>query len=134
MTVDQRDGFTPSSEAIYTSKEETVPSRRRKGTDQVDMHMMKACVGGIKGSNRCFVVAVHLGGLAWGTAPFPLASMFLQAIPSETFHDEANGCSYAWMGETVKGVKDFSSESNRHNRPWNAGRLIADDLNVVIKG
>ncbi len=26
VTVDLRDGFTPSSEAIHTSKEETVPT------------------------------------------------------------------------------------------------------------
>ncbi len=90
------------------------------------MRMVKACVGGTKGSNRCFVVAVHLGGLAWGTAPRPLANIFSQAIPSETFHDEANGGSYAWMGETEKIFLRRVTGTTGLGTPV--------DLNVVIKG
>ncbi len=63
--------------------------------------MVEACIGGIKGSNRCFVVAMHLGGLARDAAPRPLANILLQPIPSKMVHDEANGGFGAGMGKTV---------------------------------
>ncbi len=47
------------------------------------------------------VVAMHLGGLAWDAAPRPPSNILLQAIPSETFHDEANGGFGAWMDEAT---------------------------------
>ncbi len=47
------------------------------------MHIVEGCAGGIKGSNRCFVVAMYLDGLAWDAAPRPLTNILLQAIPSE---------------------------------------------------
>ncbi len=81
------------------------------------MHMVEAYVGGMKCFNRCFVVAMHLGGLPWDALSCPLANIPLQAIPSDTFHEEANGGSCGWMGETVKVVGDFSSERNRNNKP-----------------
>ncbi len=43
-----------------------------KGADQIDMHMVETCIGGVKGANRCNVVAMHLGGLAWDGALRPL--------------------------------------------------------------
>ncbi len=92
------------------------------------MHMVEAYVGGMKCFNRCFVVVMHLGGLLWDAAPCPLANILLQAIPSDTFHEEANGGSFGWMDETVKAVGDFSSERNRNNKPWNDSTLDADDL------
>ncbi len=92
------------------------------------MHMVEAYVGGIKCFNRYFVVAMHLGGLPWDAASCTLANILLQAIPSDTFHEEANGGSCGWMGETVKAVRDFSLERNRNNKPWNDSTLDADDL------
>ncbi len=110
------------------------PRDGEKGTDQIDFHMVEACVWGIKGSNICFVVAMHLGGLAWDAAPRPLANILLQVIPSETFHDEANGGFCAWTGEATYGVEDLPSEGSRSNRSGNARRLITDDLDIVTKG
>ncbi len=85
------------------------------------MHMVEACVGGMKFFNRCFVVVMHLGGLPWDAASCPLVNILLQAIPSDTLHEEANGGACGWMGETMKAVGDFSSERN-------ASTLDADDL------
>ncbi len=89
---------------------------REKKDRQIEMHMVEACVGGIKCLNRCFVVAIHLDGLPWDAASCPLANILLQAIPSKTFHEDANGDPCGWMGETVKAVGDFSLERNRNNK------------------
>ncbi len=83
---------------------------------QINMHLVEACVGGIKCLNRCFVVAIHLGGLPWDAASCPLANILLQAIPSDTFHEEANGGFCGRMGETVNAFGEFSSERNRNNK------------------
>ncbi len=55
------------------------------------MDMVEACIRDITGGNGCFVVTMHLGGLARDAAFRPIANIFLQVIPSKTFHDEANG-------------------------------------------
>ncbi len=77
------------------------PRDGEKGTDQIDFYMVEVCVWDIKGSSTCLVVAMHLGGLAWDAALRPLVNILLQVIPSETFHDEANGGFCAWMDEAT---------------------------------
>ncbi len=57
------------------------------GRRVIDMDMVEACIRDINGANGCFVVTMHLGGLARDAAPRPLANIFLQAISSKTFHD-----------------------------------------------
>ncbi len=99
-----------------------------KNDRQIEMRMVEAYVGGIKCLNMRFVVAIHLGGLPWDAASCPLANILLQAIPSQTFHEDANGDPCGWMGEIVKAVEDFSSERNGNNKSWNASTLEADDL------
>ncbi len=60
--------------------------------------MVEMCIRGIKGANRYFVVAIHVGGLAKDAAPGSLANIFLQNISSKAFHDEATGGFGVGMG------------------------------------
>ncbi len=53
--------------------------------------MVEMCIRGIKGANRCFVVAIHVGVLARDAVPCSLANIILQTISSKAFHDKANG-------------------------------------------
>ncbi len=52
---------------------------------------------------------MRLDGLAWDEAPRPLTNILLQAIPSETFHDKANGGFCAWMDVAMSGA--FSKQA-----------------------
>ncbi len=56
-----------------------------------DMLMVKALFGGIKSTNRCVVVVKPLGCRTRNAAPRQVVNFLLQAVPSKTFHDEANG-------------------------------------------
>ncbi len=76
VAVSQWDGFAPSCESVYTGKKIAFTSWWGKGTDEVDMHVTKACIGGAKCSDRCFVVAVHLGRLAWNATSCPFSGVF----------------------------------------------------------
>ncbi len=88
------------------------------------MHVTKACIGGAKCSDRCFIVAVHLGRLAWNATSCPVSDVFLQAVPSKTFHYEAKGGLDARMCKSVKILKKISSEGNWHT--GNSVRLLID--------
>ncbi len=82
----QWDGFAPSCESVYTGKKIALSSGWGKRADEVDMHVAKACIGGAEYSDRRFVVTVHLGRLAWNATSCPFSDVFLQAVPSKTFH------------------------------------------------
>ncbi len=64
-----------------------------KGSDYIDVPIVEACIVCIKGSKRCFAVAMRLRGLGWDVAPRPLLNILLKAIPSKTFLDKTNGVS-----------------------------------------
>ncbi len=57
--------------------------------------------GGIKGSNGCFVEAMHLGGLAWN------ANIPLQALPGETFINDGEWRRLCLMYNLWKNVFTF---------------------------
>ncbi len=108
VTVGQRDGFKPSSEAIHTGEEETVPSWWGKGTDQIDMHIVETCIGGVKGANRCNIVAMHLGGFSRDAAPRPIVLVHLRSREAPT---KPCGINIASAGLPIS-VYSFS-ESNK---------------------
>ncbi len=45
VAVGHWDGFAPPCESVYTGKKIALTSRWGKGTDEVDMHVTKACLG-----------------------------------------------------------------------------------------
>ena len=86
--VRNRNGFRPSDIAINTCEEITATLGWWKRTNDIEMNMIKACIGRSESSQGGDSVTVYFGTLAREAGLGPLADISIYARPDEAFCDQ----------------------------------------------
>ncbi len=72
----------PSCEPVHACKKVAMFSGWGNRSDEVDMHVAKACIRSVNGSDRCFAVTMHLGRLARNATFCLFLNNFFSGHPS----------------------------------------------------